>query len=929
MPCALALALVASAAEQAPPARAGGASTLSWSAPSAFDTPGLPTNGVSCPSESLCVAVDHAGNALASTDPTSPTPAWTSASIDPGGSLDSVSCASPQLCAAVDGGGGAFVSTDPTVGAWSGGPIDSGRSLTGVSCPTESLCVAVDSAGYVVATLEPRSKNPTWRGSTESIDPGNALKAISCVASWCFAVDSGGAVLSSSDPTGGKSAWRRRAVDPVAGMTGVSCPSEALCVAVDGTGDVLTSDDPTALYPTWSSTQVDASGGLAGVSCAPTGLCVAVGEHGEELASEGPLAPFPLWSEAIVDTSESHPVAMTGISCLSGGFCLAVDSSGRGLTARVPPPTVITASPPAEVTATTASLSGSVDPEDAVLSGCFFEYGTTAGYGQSVPCGSLPSPAGGLQAVGAPIAGLIPNTTYHYRLLARTPAGTGYGADVAFTTPVSSLIPIVYPHPSIAGTPAVGERLTCHSGVPSGSIAQVSYAWLRDLLPIPRQTGSTYVVGGADVGRHLQCAVTASDGGGSATARSAFVTVPVEGVQASSGETTVGRAGGRGDRVSVSVLCSGQAPQGCQILLRLTAVETLSGGRVVAISARAPRLRRGAHAGQSHRLTVMLGLTRARLSRGQRATVSVILSAVGRRLLATLHRLPLAVSVSGTVIGVIEADLAEQTVELGAGTHASRAPSRRIAGASPATRRRVSSGAPARGAGGGNALSILSPTPYMGWDTYFAFGPHYSESRILTQASRLLSLGLAGEGYRYVWLDVGWWQGSRDASGQITVNPAQWPHGMAWLTRTLHAAGFRVGLYTDAGPGGCGGAGEGSYGHYQQDVNTFAAWGFDAVKVDFCGGAEAHLNPAAAYSAFHAAIEANSSHRPMLLSICNFLQPGEFAEGQPTLEESAFSSYSFGPGVGNSWRTDTDVGFPGDVTFGDVLRNMDADAAQP
>ena len=48
-----------------------------------------------------------------------------------------------------------------------------------------------------------------------------------------------------------------------------------------------------------------------------------------------------------------------------------------------------------------------------------------------------------------------------------------------------------------------------------------------------------------------------------------------------------------------------------------------------------------------------------------------------------------------------------------------------------------------------------------------------------------------------------------------------------------------VGLYTDAGPNGCGGAGQGSYGHYQQDVNTFAAWGFDAVKVDFCGGANA------------------------------------------------------------------------------------------
>jgi alpha-galactosidase len=229
----------------------------------------------------------------------------------------------------------------------------------------------------------------------------------------------------------------------------------------------------------------------------------------------------------------------------------------------------------------------------------------------------------------------------------------------------------------------------------------------------------------------------------------------------------------------------------------------------------------------------------------------------------------------------------------------------------------------------GSAASVLAATPYMGWDTYFALGGRYSEATVLTQASRLISLGLERRGYRYVWLDVGWWHGTRNARGEITVSKAQWPHGLAWLTRTLHAAGLRVGLYTDAGPNGCGGAGQGSYGHYQQDVNSFAAWGFDAVKVDFCGGTEYHLDPAAAYAAFHEAIAANASHRPMLLSICNFQQPEQYGEGAPPLDESAFSSYTFGPTVGNSWRTDTDVGYPGDVPFTDVLRNIDADAAAP
>jgi alpha-galactosidase len=208
------------------------------------------------------------------------------------------------------------------------------------------------------------------------------------------------------------------------------------------------------------------------------------------------------------------------------------------------------------------------------------------------------------------------------------------------------------------------------------------------------------------------------------------------------------------------------------------------------------------------------------------------------------------------------------------------------------------------------SASVLSATPYMGWDTYFALGGNYGEASVLQQASQLISLGLEKRGYRYVWLDVGWWHGTRSSSGEITVSPKQWPHGMAWLTRTLHAAGFLV-------------------GHYQQDVNTFAAWGFDAVKVDFCGGAEHHLNPAVAYAEFHQAIEHNASHRPMLLSICNYQQPEQYGEGRPPLDESAFASYSFGPSVGNSWRTDTDVGSPGHVYFSSVLRNIDADAAAP
>ena len=224
--------------------------------------------------------------------------------------------------------------------------------------------------------------------------------------------------------------------------------------------------------------------------------------------------------------------------------------------------------------------------------------------------------------------------------------------------------------------------------------------------------------------------------------------------------------------------------------------------------------------------------------------------------------------------------------------------------------------------------AVLAATPYMGWDTYFALPGGFPESKILQEADRLKTSGLEAKGYRLIWLDAGWWQGQRDAAGNMAVSSTQWPHGIAWLASTLHANGFKLGVYTDAGAVGCGVKG-GAFGHYQQDINTLAAWGIDAVKVDWCGGVTASLDPATQYAQIHQAILNNSSHRPMLLNICNFLQPGQKAVDVPAFNQSAFISYSFGPSDGNSWRTNTDVGVPGNVPFNSVLRNMDADATQP
>jgi hypothetical protein len=641
--------------------------SLGWSGPTAMPS-GVTPSAVSCASESLCVAVDDQGDALTTSDPTASDPSWNKAEIDHAGApFDSVSCAAEGFCAAVDGHGDVFVNRAPGSSSWSPASIDEGKALTGVSCPSASLCVAVDASGDVLTSESPGSGG--W--ALAKID-ASGLKSVSCSSkSLCVVVDDVGNVLSSSEPAKGAGSWRAQRAD-FAELLAASCASLAtvaagtpgvLCAAVDATGDALASEDPSASPATWNLTPIDLGQSFASISCASSGLCVAVDGRGVAFASDHPAGASPAWVSTGIDEGR----AIAGVSCLPGGFCLAVDAAGRSLSARVPAPAATTVAP-TEVTSTSALLGGEVNPNDAVLGACTFEYGTTIAYTQRVPCSATPAANGGVQHVSAQLTGLAPNTAYHYRVVASSPAGTGVGADAVFTTAASPLVAIVTPNPSITGTPAVGQRLACHPGTPSGAAVSLSYAWLRDLIPIAGSTGSTYTVQGQDSGHHLQCQVTATDGGGSATAKSAFVTIPVGGAPASAGETTVGNATFKSGRVSVPITCSPRASGGCEVAVRLQSVETLSGKRIVAVAARAVHKVHSSAATLRH-VTITLASVRVHIKAGAHATVAVALSTTGRRLLASRRRLSAYLYVSGTVIGVLEAQLARQLLTLSASSH--------------------------------------------------------------------------------------------------------------------------------------------------------------------------------------------------------------------------------------------------------------------
>ncbi len=646
---------------------AGAAPPLSWSTAEIDGTTAL--TGVSCASASLCVAVDGSGRALVSTNPIiDSSAAWHTAGTG-AGALTGISCPSSSLCVAVDGEGHVAISTDPVGGSstWHTTKI-SGAALTGVSCASNSLCVAVDASGNAFVSSNPGAgSGASWR----EIPIGHALTAVSCVAGpLCVAVDATGDALESSEPA---ASWVTRHIDnsPLLAVSCASAPA-GVCVAVDETGTALASGNPGAGLPgastaTWSATPLGlASGTPTAASCATAGLCVLGTGNGGAYIGDNPTSAAPTWAFAPIDS----PASLSGVSCVSEGLCVAVDKAGRALVTRVPAPAVATGTPSA-VGETTATLTGTVDTNDAALASCRFEYGTSEAYGQSAPCSSTLAAGSANQPVSAALSGLAANVTYDYRLTAISASGEARTANATFKTTAP---PLVQPHPSIGGIPAPGQRLTCKSGVSGSgaSSATLAYAWLRDTRGISGASGSTYVVASADVTHHLQCRVTATNAGGSASATSAFVTVPAGGLGAIS-ETQVGTPHVAGRTVSVPLTCSAQAAGSCTITLRLTVVETLRGSRVIAVAARrrTARLGRSAAARRTSHKTVTVGAVTAHVPAGQRRTVTVALNTTGRRLLRSLRKLTAKLSVSGTVVGAISAQLRSATVTLGGAGKAS------------------------------------------------------------------------------------------------------------------------------------------------------------------------------------------------------------------------------------------------------------------
>lgn len=204
-----------------------------------------------------------------------------------------------------------------------------------------------------------------------------------------------------------------------------------------------------------------------------------------------------------------------------------------------------------------------------------------------------------------------------------------------------------------------------------------------------------------------------------------------------------------------------------------------------------------------------------------------------------------------------------------------------------------------QGGTGGNGASYngLALTPPMGYNDWYQFTCGINEATVIAQANALVSSGLAAKGYNYMNVDDCWEAPARDPNGNLVADPGKFPHGIAWLADYVHAKGLKFGIYTSAGTNNCSGL-PGSYGHYEQDAQTFADWGVDFVKFDWCRGLPSTLQ--------------EQLEREMSNAL--------LATGRPIVFSYEYGPDSWSPAVANMWRIGSD-----ENSFAGIMHNFQTD----
>jgi len=147
-------------------------------------------------------------------------------------------------------------------------------------------------------------------------------------------------------------------------------------------------------------------------------------------------------------------------------------------------------------------------------------------------------------------------------------------------------------------------------------------------------------------------------------------------------------------------------------------------------------------------------------------------------------------------------------------------------------------------------------TPPMGWNSWNS-GIHMTQQSVRATIDALVASGMRDAGYRYVNLDAGWAAPTRDAAGHLQADPDTFPDGMAALARYAHDRKMLLGLYASPYNQSCGqDPRTASAGHETADAQTFAAWGIDYLKYDWCSTDADHADQVRIFTAMRDALRA-------------------------------------------------------------------------
>jgi alpha-galactosidase len=181
----------------------------------------------------------------------------------------------------------------------------------------------------------------------------------------------------------------------------------------------------------------------------------------------------------------------------------------------------------------------------------------------------------------------------------------------------------------------------------------------------------------------------------------------------------------------------------------------------------------------------------------------------------------------------------------------------------------------------------LAPTPPMGWNSWNHFAEKIDARTVRAEADAMVASGMKDAGFLYINIDDTW-EGKRDDKG--VIHPNRKFRDMKALTAYVHSKGLKIGLYSSPGPKTCAGF-EGTLGHEEQDAQTYADWGFDYLKYDWCQDTGTPEQMKAAYTKMHDALQ--KTGRPIVLSLC------QYGWG---------NVWEWGASVGgNLWRTTGDI----------------------